>query len=320
MSLPKNPWTSSPKHRLKHIFKGVSEAHASWSALWLQIHGREALGFIKASSHLLLMVVKTTLVRRLAVYLKKIYSRGFHGCLICLPELRTPVGRQEGDTFITSSQGRWPHQDWGVSQMAVLHAGLVIRSKSRAKAPPKILPRRVVAKNLPANAGDMGSLPGRRRSHKPGGATKPLGHSSWACAGGPVGHSCWGPFILEQGARKRSPPVRSPHRQPEKSPSCNEDSTAKNKSINNFKKKYLEKKVLARNTAKPPAEGRGKAGQRRGQRAGGQEGQDGEGRGAGAEAGNSVRFTSLLIPLCPGGEAPSEDTAPRHRASGVFPP
>ena len=199
---PTSPWTSSPKHRLKHIFKGVSEACASWRALWLRIHGPDALGFIKVSSHLLLLVVKTTLVRRLAVYLKKTYSRGFHGCLICLPELRTLVGKQEGDTFITSGQVRWPHQDRGVSQTAVLHAGLVIRSKSRAKAPPEILPRRVVAKNLPANAGDTGSLPGPRRSHKPGGATKPVGHSSWACARGPVGHSCWGPFILGHGHKE----------------------------------------------------------------------------------------------------------------------
>ena len=30
--------------------------------------------------------------------------------------------------------------------------------------------------------------------------------------------------------------MRSPHRQKQKSPSCGEDSTAKNKSINNFKK------------------------------------------------------------------------------------
>ena len=58
----------------------------------------------------------------------------------------------------------------------------------------------------------------------------------------------------------------------------------------------MEKKVLARNTAKLPAEGRGKAGQRRGQRAGGQEGQDGEGRGAGAEAGSRVPFASHSAP------------------------
>ena len=48
---------------------------------------------------------------------------------------------------------------------------------------------------------------------------------------------------------------------------------------------YFEKKVLARNTAKPATEGRGKAAQRRGQRVGAQEGQDGEGRGWGVGGG-----------------------------------
>lgn len=79
--------------------------------------------------------------------------------------------------------------------------------------------------------------------------------------------------------------MRSPHRQPQKSPSCSEDSTAKNKSINNCKKLEgvfikKKKKLLARNTAKPP----------RGDREGGPA-EDTEGEGEGV-AGNSLWFSS----------------------------
>ena len=42
-----------------------------------------------------------------------------------------------------------------------------------------------VVENLPANAGDMGSIPGLGGSHSQG-ATKPIHHNCWACALEPV--------------------------------------------------------------------------------------------------------------------------------------
>ena len=38
-----------------------------------------------------------------------------------------------------------------------------------------------VVKNLPASAGDTGSIPEPEKSHRPG-TTKPVHHNSWACA------------------------------------------------------------------------------------------------------------------------------------------
>ena len=38
-------------------------------------------------------------------------------------------------------------------------------------------PGGTVLKNLPANAGDMSSIPGPGRSHMPRGATKPVCHN-----------------------------------------------------------------------------------------------------------------------------------------------
>ena len=43
------------------------------------------------------------------------------------------------------------------------------------------LPGGTVDKNLPANAGDMGSIPGPGRFHMPR-ATKLMHHNYWACA------------------------------------------------------------------------------------------------------------------------------------------
>ena len=52
------------------------------------------------------------------------------------------------------------------------------------------LPGGAVVKNLPANAGDMGSIPGPGRStcYR---ATKPLCHNYWACTLEPTSHSFW---------------------------------------------------------------------------------------------------------------------------------
>ena len=48
-----------------------------------------------------------------------------------------------------------------------------------------------VVKNLPANAGDTGSVPGLGRSYMPYGASKPVCHNCWACALEPTNHNYW---------------------------------------------------------------------------------------------------------------------------------
>ena len=57
------------------------------------------------------------------------------------------------------------------------------------------IPSGSVVKNPPANAGDVGLIPGLGRSHmKCGRTTKPVCHN-WACALEPVNHSCWGHIL-----------------------------------------------------------------------------------------------------------------------------
>ena len=51
-------------------------------------------------------------------------------------------------------------------------------------------PGGAVVKNPPANAGDMGSIPGPRRSHCRR-AAKPVHHNYWAYALEPVRHDYW---------------------------------------------------------------------------------------------------------------------------------
>ena len=46
-------------------------------------------------------------------------------------------------------------------------------------------PGGAVVKNLPANAGDTGSIPGPERSHMP------VRHNYWACALEPMSHNGW---------------------------------------------------------------------------------------------------------------------------------
>ena len=48
-----------------------------------------------------------------------------------------------------------------------------------------------MVKNPPANAGNMGSIPGPGRSHTLRRAAKPVRHNYWACALEPVSHNYW---------------------------------------------------------------------------------------------------------------------------------
>ena len=52
------------------------------------------------------------------------------------------------------------------------------------------IPSGPMVKNLPANVGDAGSIPGLERSHMLG-ATKSVYHNYWACAPELVSHSQW---------------------------------------------------------------------------------------------------------------------------------
>ena len=56
------------------------------------------------------------------------------------------------------------------------------------------IPGGSVLKNLPANAGDMGSSPSPEdpTCHR---ATKPLHHNYWACALEPTSHNYWSPRV-----------------------------------------------------------------------------------------------------------------------------
>ena len=53
-------------------------------------------------------------------------------------------------------------------------------------------PGGAVVKNLPANAGDMGSSPGREDLTCRG-AAKPVRHNYWACVLEPASHNYWSP-------------------------------------------------------------------------------------------------------------------------------
>ena len=66
-------------------------------------------------------------------------------------------------------------------------------------------PGGAVVKNLPANTGDMGSIPGPGRSHMPG-ATKLVCHNYWACALEPTSHNYWAhvPQLLTEAGAPRA--------------------------------------------------------------------------------------------------------------------
>ena len=67
-------------------------------------------------------------------------------------------------------------------------------------------PTGLVVKNLPANAGDVGSVPGLGRFQ-----TKPVGHSSWAHVSEPEGYNSWACVVWSPGSRDATA-MRSPHR------------------------------------------------------------------------------------------------------------
>ena len=73
-------------------------------------------------------------------------------------------------------------------------------------------PSGLVAKNLPANAGDTGLIPGWGRSHM-------LQTNYWAYALEPVSHNSWSLWALSLcSATRKATTMRSPHTTPENSP------------------------------------------------------------------------------------------------------
>ena len=63
-------------------------------------------------------------------------------------------------------------------------------SLAKSKVNWRDFPGGAVVKNLPANAGDMGLIPGLGRFHMPR-TTKPECHNYWACALEPASHNYW---------------------------------------------------------------------------------------------------------------------------------
>ena len=82
-----------------------------------------------------------------------------------------------------------------------------------------------VIKNLPASAGDMGSVPGPGRSHMQG-ATKPVYHHHWA-------HSLE-PMLCNQGSQHNEKITLWSQRKP-----CTVESSAAKNKINNKNLKYM---------------------------------------------------------------------------------
>ena len=56
----------------------------------------------------------------------------------------------------------------------------------------KDFPGGAAVKNLPANAGNTGLMPGQGRSHMPR-SNKPMCHNYWACTLEPTSHNYWSP-------------------------------------------------------------------------------------------------------------------------------
>ena len=72
-----------------------------------------------------------------------------------------------------------------------------------------------VVENLPANAGDTGSIPGPDPTCRE--AAKPMHHNNWACALEPTSHNYWAhvtqllkPTSLEPVATRKATTIRSP--------------------------------------------------------------------------------------------------------------
>ena len=74
---------------------------------------------------------------------------------------------------------------WTSSLLPAGHWETVVK-----KAPHRGFPRVSMAKNPPANAGEVGSIPGSGRSHVCG-ATEPVCHNYWACALKPTHLNYW---------------------------------------------------------------------------------------------------------------------------------
>ena len=66
-------------------------------------------------------------------------------------------------------------------------------------------PGGAAAKNLPANAGDTGSSPGRANPTCHG-ATKPVCHNYWACALEPMRHNYWARVPRAHTPQQEKPP------------------------------------------------------------------------------------------------------------------